>query len=130
MWTLFDIITNNEEFSISPKCDHHGPPACLYLSHRSPFPTNHDPMMVVKHDINNKDHDGGDMLEVVIHKKFTNPIVDIFIFWLEERISWSILYPFVPSSLVILHAWAFYFSTSHRSDPPYDCSCPCSWICS
>jgi len=68
------IIPNNDKSSISPKCDHLGSPTCCAsVSHGSPFPTNHDSMMVVNHDINNKDCDEGDMTEAVIHKKVYEP---------------------------------------------------------
>ena len=86
-------------------------------------------MEAIKHDINGKDHDGSDMPKVAIHQMFMSLIVDISIFWLEESFSWTRLHPFVSSSPVIIHVWAFYFPTPCLGDPPYDCFYPYFWIC-
>lgn len=46
---------NNESF-LSPKYDYHEQPACCVSPfHQSSFPSNHDPTIVIKHDINDKD---------------------------------------------------------------------------
>jgi len=39
-----------------------------------------------KRDMNDKDHDGDDMPKFAIHWRFMSLIIDISIFWLEERI--------------------------------------------
>lgn len=123
------IITTNEESSIPPKCDHCGQPTCVSPSHQSSFPNNHDPLVDIKHDINVKYNDGSEMPKVAIHQRFMSLIVDISTFWSEERILWSRLHPFVPSSPMVPHAWAFCFPTSRFGSLPYDYSCPPSWFC-
>jgi len=91
-------------------------------SHQSPFPTNHNHVEATKYDINDKYNNGNNMPEVAIHQRFMNLIIDISIFWLEERISWTRLHPFLTYSHVIIHVWAFYFLTSHW---PYH---PCDYV--
>lgn len=123
------IITYNEESFLSPKYDNHEQISCCASPcHQTPFPSNHDLMVAMKHNINDKDHDEDDMPEVAIHQKFISLILDISIFWLQERIPWSRLHPFIPSSPMILHVRSFYFPTSRPRDLPYGHSCPSLWI--
>jgi len=109
---------------VSPlQCNHHVQPSCVSPSCWPPFPTNHNPMKAISHDVNNKDNGGSDMLEVAIHQKFMSLVVDISIFWLQEKISWTRLHPFLTSSHIIIHLWASYFPTSRLQHPP------CAWVC-
>lgn len=102
--------------------DHHEKPtSCVIPCHQSLFPP--------KHDINDKDHDGDDMFEVSIHLRFKSLIVDISIFWLEERIQCNRLHPFALSSPMILHEWLLHFTASRPCDLPCFHSFHCLWIC-
>jgi len=60
------------------------------------------------------------MPKVSIHQKFMSLIIDIYIFWLEERISWTRLHSFLTSSHIIIHVLEFYFPTSHHPNHPCD----------
>ena len=95
---------------------------CAFPSHQCPLPTNHNPIDAIKYDINNKDHNRNNMPEVAIYQKFMILIIDISIFWLEERISWPRLHHFLSSSHLIINVWEFYFPTSHQ---PYH---PCEYV--
>jgi len=112
----FPAWTHPQDFDysiVSPlQCNHHVQPTCVSLSRRPPFPTNHNSMKAISHDINNKENEGSDMPEVVIHQKFMSLVVDISIFWLQEKISWTRLHHFLTSSHIIIHVWASYFPTS------------------
>ena len=81
-------------------------------SRRPPFPTNHNLMKAMSHDVNSKDNGGSDMPTVSIHQNFMILVVNISIFWLEETISWTILHPFLTSYHIIIHVWTSYFPTS------------------
>lgn len=78
------------------QCNHHVQPTCVSPSCRPPCLTNHNLMKAISHDINNKGNGGSDMPEISIHQKFMSLVVDISIFWLQEKISWTRLHPFLP----------------------------------
>lgn len=60
------IIAKNEEFSLSHKYNQHEQPTCcIFPCPLYPFPSGHDPMVAMKHNVNDKDHDEDHMLEVV-----------------------------------------------------------------
>lgn len=116
--TPFYTITNDNEPFPPPEYDHEEKkligrdPSCQ----QPPFPSHHDLGETMKHDITKKVHEEDDMLEVAIHRRFMSLIVDISIFWLEERIQWYKLHPSFPCSSMIFYTWSLYFPTSH----PYD----------